>query len=69
MARTLPPGSTLVIATHNAGKLREIAALLAPHGVSAISAGELGLPEPEEPAPDFVGAGRRHRVGPAGPGR
>lgn len=38
----------LVIATHNAGKLREIAALIRPFGVEAVSAGELGLPEPEE---------------------
>lgn len=58
MARRLPPGSKLVIATHNPGKLREIAALLAPHGVTAVSAGELGLPEPEEDAPDFAGNAR-----------
>lgn len=48
----------LVIATHNAGKLREIGALLAPFGVACISAGELGLPEPEEDAPDFIGNAR-----------
>jgi XTP/dITP diphosphohydrolase len=41
--------SRLVIATHNAGKLREMRELLAPFGVEAVSAGELGLPEPEEP--------------------
>jgi len=58
MARRLAAGSRLVIATHNAGKLREIAALLAPHGVDAVSAGALGLPEPEEPAPDFIGNAR-----------
>ena len=58
MARRLPAGSRLVIATHNAGKLREIAALVAPHGVAAVSAGALGLPEPEESAPDFVGNAR-----------
>jgi XTP/dITP diphosphohydrolase len=58
MARTLARGSRLVIATHNPGKLAEIAALLAPHGVAAVSAGELGLPEPEETAPDFVGNAR-----------
>ena len=56
--RRLPRGAKLVIATHNLGKLREIAALLAPHGVSAVSAGELGLPEPEEDAPDFFGNAR-----------
>jgi XTP/dITP diphosphohydrolase len=45
---------TLVIATHNAGKLKEIAALLAPHGVECISAGSLGLPEPPETGKTFV---------------
>jgi XTP/dITP diphosphohydrolase len=45
--RHLGPGR-LVIATHNAGKLREIAALVAPFGIDAVSAGSLGLPEPEE---------------------
>ena len=55
MAHRLIPGEKLVIATHNPGKLREIAVLLAPLGVAAISAGELGLPEPEEDAPDFAG--------------
>ncbi|MEN3210695.1 RdgB/HAM1 family non-canonical purine NTP pyrophosphatase [Methylorubrum populi] len=38
----------VVIATHNAGKLVEMRELLAPFGVEAVSAGELGLPEPEE---------------------
>jgi XTP/dITP diphosphohydrolase len=37
---------TLVIATHNAGKLKEMAALMAPYGLNCISAGSLGLPEP-----------------------
>ncbi len=45
----------LVVATHNAGKAREIAALLAPLGVDAISAASLGLPEPEETETTFVG--------------
>jgi XTP/dITP diphosphohydrolase len=45
---------TLVIATHNAGKLKEIAALLAPYGVDCISAGSLGLPEPAETGRTFV---------------
>lgn len=44
----------LVIATHNAGKLKEIAALLAPYGVDCISAGSLGLPEPPETGRTFV---------------
>jgi XTP/dITP diphosphohydrolase len=38
----------LVVATHNAGKVVEIAALLKPLGIETVSAGELGLPEPEE---------------------
>jgi XTP/dITP diphosphohydrolase len=47
-------GEKLVIATHNAGKLKEIAALLAPYGVDCISAGDLGLPEPEETGTTFT---------------
>jgi XTP/dITP diphosphohydrolase len=43
----------LVIATHNPGKLAEMKELLAPHGIEAVSAGELGLPEPEETGSDF----------------
>jgi XTP/dITP diphosphohydrolase len=46
-------GDRLVIATHNAGKLREIAALVAPFGVTALSAGELDLAEPEEAGTTF----------------
>jgi XTP/dITP diphosphohydrolase len=38
----------VVIATHNQGKLREMRELLAPYGIDLVSAGELGLPEPEE---------------------
>lgn len=44
----------VVIATHNAGKLAEMRDLLAPHGVDAVSAGELGLPEPEETGTTFI---------------
>jgi XTP/dITP diphosphohydrolase len=47
-------GNCLVIATHNAGKLKEIGALLAPYGIDCISAGALGLPEPEETGTTFV---------------
>jgi len=47
-------GGRLVIASHNPGKLREIAALLEPFAVSVVSAGELGLPEPEETGDTFV---------------
>src|ERR1700684_3736624 len=43
----------LVIATHNPGKLAEMRELLAPHGVEAISAGDLGLDEPEETGTPF----------------
>ena len=43
----------LVIATHNPGKLAEMKELLAPYGIEAVSAGELGLPEPEETGNDF----------------
>jgi XTP/dITP diphosphohydrolase len=43
----------LVIATHNPGKLAEMRELLAPHGVGVISAGELGLDEPEETGETF----------------
>ncbi len=52
MARRLRKGR-LVIASHNAGKLREIAELVAPFGVDAVSAGSLGLPEPEETGTTF----------------
>ena len=45
---------TLVIATHNAGKLKEIGALLDPYGVRCISAGSLGLPEPAETGKTFT---------------
>ncbi len=47
-------GPKLVIATHNAGKLREIQDLLAPHGIECVGAAELGLPEPEEIGNTFV---------------
>ena len=47
-------GDKLVIATHNPGKLREIAALLEPLGIECAGAEELGLPEPEEIGVTFV---------------
>lgn len=53
MTRRLGPGN-LVIATHNAGKLKEIQALLEPYGLNCLSAGALGLPEPEETGTTFV---------------
>jgi XTP/dITP diphosphohydrolase len=51
--RKLTPGK-LVIASHNAGKVREIRALLAPYGIDPVSAGDLGLPEPEETGTTFA---------------
>ena len=53
MTRRLGPGS-LVIATHNAGKLKEIGALLDPYGLKCLSAGSLGLPEPAETGQTFI---------------
>jgi XTP/dITP diphosphohydrolase len=53
MARWLDPGP-LLIATHNVGKLREIAALVGPLGFTAHSAAELGLIEPEETGVSFI---------------
>lgn len=44
----------VVIATHNSGKLTELRDLLAPYGIDAVSAGELGLPEPEETGSTFI---------------
>lgn len=51
--RKLAPGR-LVIASHNEGKVREITALLGPHGMEPVSAGSLGLPEPEETGTTFA---------------
>lgn len=48
----------IVIATHNPGKLREMRELLAPYGVEAQSAGELGLGEPEETGKTFAANAR-----------
>ena len=47
-------GPKLVIATHNAGKLKEIQELLAPFAIECVGAAELGLPEPEEIGNTFV---------------
>jgi XTP/dITP diphosphohydrolase len=51
--RTLEPGR-LVIASHNPGKVREIRELLGPFGLEPVSAGELGLDEPEETGTTFI---------------
>jgi XTP/dITP diphosphohydrolase len=53
-----PITGQLVIATHNPGKLAEMRDLLAHFGVEAISASELGLPEPEETGPTFAANAR-----------
>jgi XTP/dITP diphosphohydrolase len=47
-------GTTIVVASHNHGKVREIAELLAPYAQHFPSAGELGLAEPDEPGCTFV---------------
>jgi XTP/dITP diphosphohydrolase len=52
MARQL--SGPLIVATHNPGKLREMRELLAPYGIATQSAGELGLPEPEETGTTFA---------------
>jgi XTP/dITP diphosphohydrolase len=54
MSRKLTPG-TLVVASHNQGKVHEIADLLAPFDMVTVSAGDLGLPEPEETETSFIG--------------
>ena len=48
-------GPKLVLASHNKGKLREIAALLAPFGIEAVPASDFGLSEPEETEDSFAG--------------
>ena len=53
MHRKLTPGD-LIIATHNDGKLREITAPLGPYGMKPVSAGHLGLPEPDETGTSFA---------------
>lgn len=50
----LTRGDKLVIATHNEGKLTEFRGLLADFGLDIVSAGELGLPEPEETGVTFI---------------
>ena len=54
MALKLEPGARLVVATHNPGKARELAAILE-NRFELVTAGELGLPEPEETETTFVG--------------
>ncbi|MEM1352281.1 MAG: RdgB/HAM1 family non-canonical purine NTP pyrophosphatase [Pseudomonadota bacterium] len=51
-------GDRILIATHNAGKLEEMAQLFAPHGVSVVGAAEMQLAEPEETETTFIGNAR-----------
>jgi XTP/dITP diphosphohydrolase len=55
MTRRLTRGSKLVVASHNPGKVWEINQLIAPYGLAAVSAGELGLTEPDETETTFAG--------------
>jgi len=50
-----PQPGRIIAATHNPGKVRELSDLLQPIGFTPVSAGELGLPEPEETADTFQG--------------
>jgi XTP/dITP diphosphohydrolase len=54
VTRRLSRGTRLVIASHNPGKVREIQELVAPYDVAVVSAGALGLPEPEETGDSFA---------------
>ncbi|MEZ5925987.1 MAG: RdgB/HAM1 family non-canonical purine NTP pyrophosphatase [Hyphomicrobiaceae bacterium] len=62
MTRSLQPGTRLVIASHNEGKLREISELLLPFDIQVVSAGDLGLPEPDETETTFAGNARLKSV-------
>ncbi|GGC28196.1 non-canonical purine NTP pyrophosphatase [Siccirubricoccus deserti] len=55
--RRLAPGR-LVLASHNQGKLREVAALVTPYGMEIVSVAALGLPEPAETENSFLGNAR-----------
>ncbi len=58
MSRKFSAGDTLLIATHNKGKLEEMQHLLEPFGVTVVGAAEKNLPEPEETETTFVGNAR-----------
>lgn len=58
MTFRLSAGQRLVVASHNAGKVREINDLIRPFGLDAVSAAELNLPEPEETETTFEGNAR-----------
>lgn len=51
-------GDRLLVATHNAGKLEEMAALLAPFCIACVGAAEMRLPEPAETETTFIGNAR-----------
>jgi XTP/dITP diphosphohydrolase len=53
MPRPIAPGTRLVIASHNPGKVEELTELLAPYGVAVLGAAALDLPEPEETGATF----------------
>jgi len=55
MLKSRKPFEKLVIASHNQGKLKEIAALVRPFSIDVVSAGDLGVPEPEETETSFIG--------------
>ena len=54
MTRRLKRGDRLIVASHNEGKVRELAELFAPFGIECISAKSLGLPEPDETGASFT---------------
>ncbi len=56
--RKLSRGARLVVASHNPGKLREIADLVRPYGLDVVSAGDLGVSEPDETETTFAGNAR-----------
>ena len=56
--KQLEPGSRLVVASHNPGKIWEIKELIAPYGFDAVSAADLDLSEPEETEETFEGNAR-----------
>ena len=62
MQHTLEPGSRLVVASHNPGKVWEIHQLIAPYRLAAVSAGDIGLAEPEETEMTFAGNARLKAV-------
>ena len=58
----LAAGTKIVVASHNPGKVVEIGELVTPYGLDVVSAGELGLPEPEETESSFAGNARLKAV-------